>query len=173
MDDVGVSVGSSLLGRLTGQPLPSIELPSTSEQPVNLSELGRGVVYFYSGNLCSPEDGFDSAALDEAQHRAFADHWSDFAALNCLAFGVSSQSPGEQRQTGDGLGLGHPLLSDGRRHLAYELGLPTFTVGNATWYCRLTLVVGDGVIAHAFYPVASVTRSAAQAIAWMRGRRWS
>jgi peroxiredoxin len=173
LGEVGGGAGGPLLARLTGQPLPVIELPSTSDQPIDLSGLDRGVVYFYSGNLCSPEDGYDSAALDEAQHRAFANHWSDFAALKCLAFGVSSQSPDQQRQTGDVLGLGHPLLSDGGRRLAYELGLPTFTVDNATWYCRLTLVVGNGLIAHAFYPVASATRSAAQAIAWMRRRQWN
>jgi peroxiredoxin len=160
--------GPPLLARLTGQRLPMIELPSTTDQPVNLSELDRGVVYFYSGSLCSPEDGYDSAALDEAQHRAFADHWADFTALGCRAFGVSNQSPDEQRQVGEVLGLGHPLLSDGERRLAHELGLPTFTVQGATSYCRLTLVISDGVIATAFYPVTSAARSAAQAIVWIR-----
>lgn len=163
----------ALLARISGQPLPAIGFPSTSEQSVDLSGVERGVVYLYSGNPWSPEGGYDTPTLDEAQHLAFATHWSDFTALNCLAFGVSSQGPGDQRLTAEALGLGHPLLSDGARHLARELGLPTFTVESTTRYCRTTLVVSEGVVVRAFYPVTSATRSAAHAIAWMRRQGWA
>jgi peroxiredoxin len=160
--------GDPLLARLAGRLLPALTLPSTSGERVKLAELDRAVLYFYPGYVCSPEDGYDSPALDEAQHRAFAHHWSDFLRLNCMALGVSSQSNDEQSVTASALGVGHPLLCDSDRLLAQELGLPTFTVDHIGWYCRLTLVVDDGVIARAFYPVTSATRSAAQAIRWMR-----
>jgi peroxiredoxin len=166
-DAGGLDTGP-LLARLTGQSLPEIELPSTSEQAVNLANVDCGIVYFYPGSLCSPENGYDSPALDEAQHRAFADHWLDFTALHCVIFGISSQPLDKQRATAEGLGLGHPLLWDGEKRLAHELGLPTFTEANTSWYCRVTLVIRSGAAAHAFYPVTSVVRSAAQAIAWMR-----
>jgi peroxiredoxin len=160
--------GNPLLARLAGRPLPALTLPSTSGEQVELAELNRAVLYFYPGYVCSPEGGYDSPALDEAQHRAFARHWSDFLALNCMALGVSSQSSDEQGVTASALGIGHPLLCDSDRMLAHDLGLPTFTVDHIGWYCRLTLVVDDGVIVRAFYPVTSATRSAAQAVRWMR-----
>jgi peroxiredoxin len=162
--------GDPLLARLAGQPLPAFTLPSTTGERVELAELDRAVLYFYPGYVCSPEGGYDSPALDEAQPRAFARHWADFLALNCMALGVSSQSSDGQSVTSSALGVGHPLLCDGDRTLAHELGLPTFTVDHIAWYCRLTLVVDDGVIVRAFYPVTSATRSAAQALRWMRQR---
>jgi len=171
LTETAASGGRPLLARLAGQALPSAELPSTSDQPVNLAEVERGVVYFYPGHLCSPENGYDSPPLDDAQHQAFADHWSDFTALNCHAFGVSSQTRDEQRAIAGALGLGHPLLSDVDTQLAHELGLPIFTVAHISWYCRVTLIVSNGLVAHAFYPVTSAIRSPAQAIAWMR-RQW-
>src|SRR3954469_12646227 len=94
----------SPLARLTGRPLPAIALPSTSGVHVQLVELSRAVLYFYPSHVYSPESGYDSPPLDDAQHRAFARHWSDFLALNCLALGVSSQSDGEQSIVTSGLG---------------------------------------------------------------------
>lgn len=172
-DEVGKGGCSPLLARLTGRSLPSIALPSTKGEPVNLSSLDRAVLYLYPGNRCSPEDGYDSPALDEAQHRAFSDHWDDFLALNVQVFGVSSQSLGEQCVAVSALGLGHPLLWDHDASLARDLGLPTFSVDNVDWYCRVTVIVNDGVIVQAFYPLTSAVRSSAQAVTWMRRQRWS
>lgn len=162
-----------LLARLTGRPLPAIALPSTSGTYVDLVEVGRAVLYFYPGNVCSPEGGYDSPALDEAQHRAFARHWPDFLSLNCMMLGVSSQSQDEQSVIVSALGVGQPLVCDSNLRLAQDLGLPTFTVDSAAWYCRLMLVINDGAIVRAFYPLISATRSPAQAVAWMRRQRWS
>jgi peroxiredoxin len=169
-NDPEVSGGSHspLLAGLMGRPLPALSLPSTTGQHVDLAEIHRAILYFYPGAMWAPEGGYDSRALDEAQHRAFADHWHALLALNCLAFGVSSEAANEQRVAVAALGIGQPLLYDSSRRLARELGLPTFGVDGASWYCRLTLVVNDGAIAQAFYPVMSAVRSPAQAVAWMR-----
>ncbi len=162
-----------LSARLIGRPLSAIRLPATTGAVVDLVEIDRAVLYFYPGNVCSPEGGYDSPALDEVQHRAFARHWSDFLALNCMVFGVSSQSGDEQSVTVSALGVGQPLLCDSDLRLADDLGLPTFTVDGTPWYCRLMLVVDDGMIAHAFYPVISATRSPAQVVAWTRRQGWA
>jgi peroxiredoxin len=170
--EVSGSSHSPLLAGLTGRPLLALSLPSTTGQHVDLAEIHRAILYFYPGAVWAPEGGYDSRALDEAQHRAFADHWHALLALNCLAFGVSSQAANEQSVTAAALGIGQPLLHDSSRRLAREFGLPTFGVDGASWYCRLTLVVNDGAIAQAFYPVMSAVRSPAQAVAWMRRQRW-
>jgi peroxiredoxin len=161
------------LGHLTERALPSIALPSTSGEPVDLSSLDRAVLYLYPGNRCSPEDGYDSPVVDEAQHCAFADHWSDFLALNCMVLGMSSQSLDQQSVAAAALGVGQPLLCDADARVGRALGLPTFTVDHIDWYCRAALVVDDGVIVQAFYPLASAARSPGQAVAWMRRQAWS
>jgi peroxiredoxin len=160
------------LSGLTGKRLPALSLPSTTGTHVDLLDVHRAVVYLYPGVMWTAEGGYDSPVLDEAQHRAFADHWHDLLALNCLSLGVSSQSPDEQSVTAGALGIGQPLLCDSDRRLARELGLPTCGVDEESWYCRLTLVVNDGAIAQVFYPVTSVVRSASQAVGWMRRQRW-
>jgi hypothetical protein len=50
------------------------------------------------------------------------------------------------------------------------LRLPTFTADARRLYSRLTLVVRDGRIEHAFYPVFPPDRHAAQVLAWLRDR---
>ncbi len=160
------------LARLSGQPLPALALQSTGGEYVDLVEARKALLYFYPGNVCSPEAGYDSPALDEAQHRAFARHWSDFLALNCMVLGVSSQSHDEQSIVATALGVGHPLLCDSELRVARELGLPTFAVDNTKRYCRFMLVVDDGMIVKAFYPVNGATRSPAKAVAWMRQHGW-
>jgi peroxiredoxin len=172
-DQVGDVVCGPLLVQLTGRPLPSVALPSTSGESVDLSSVDRAVLYLYPGNRCSPEDGYDSPALDEAQHRAFADHWPDFLALNCRVLGISSQSLAEQSIVAAALGVGQPLVYDADARVARGLGLPTFNVDHVDWYCRAALVVNDGVIAHAFYPLESAVRSPAQVVTWMRRQRWA
>jgi peroxiredoxin len=140
---------------------------------VDLVDIERAVIHFYPGATWAPEGGFDSPALDEAQHRAFAAHWDELRALGCMASGVSSQQASEQSAIATALGIGHPLLCDGDRFVAREFGLPTFGLDDSSWYCRLTVVVDEGAIAQVFYPVVSAVRSAAQAVLWMRGRQWN
>jgi peroxiredoxin len=161
------------LDRLKARALPPIALPSTSRESVDLSSIDRAVLYVYPGNRCSPEDGRDSQVVDEAQHCAFADHWPDFLALNCRVLGMSSQSLHQQSSVVAALGVGHPLLHDADARVGRALGLPTFSVDDVDWYCRAALVVDDGVIVHAFYPLASAVSSPGQAVAWMRRQAWS
>lgn len=161
------------LDRLTARALPPIALPSTSGEPVDLSSLDRAVLYLYPGNRCSPEDGYDSPVVDAAQHCAFADHWPDFLALNCRVLGMSSQSLDQQSVVVAALGVGQPLLCDADARVGRSLGLPTFSVDQIDWYCRAALVIDDGAIVQAFYPLASAVRSPGQAVGWMRRQAWS
>jgi peroxiredoxin len=171
-DEVGDASCRSVLEQLTERALPSIALPSTSGQPVDLSSLDRAALYLYPGNRCSPEDGYDSPVVDEAQHCAFADHWPDFLELNCMVLGMSSQSLDQQSVVAAALGVGHPLLCDADARVGRALGLPTFSVDDVDWYCRAALVVDDGVIVQAFYPLASAAHSPGEAVAWMRRQAW-
>lgn len=61
------------------------------------------------------------------------------------------------------------MLSDPELRLARALRLPTFAAGGLTLYRRITLVVEEGTIATAFYPVFPPDRNAAEVLAWLRG----
>jgi peroxiredoxin len=164
-----ISSASPLIGRLIGQSLPPVRLGRYSGSPVDVRDL-EGVIYFYPGCICSPEDGYQSPALDAAQHRAFARRGADFLAMDCRPVGISSQSVEGQRRAAADTKASHILLSDPELQLARALRLPTFNLDNADWYCRVTLVIAEGNIAHAFFPVKGVAHSAAQAITWMRAQ---
>jgi peroxiredoxin len=160
---------SPLPGGLIGQPLPPVRLGCYAGSPVDVRDLeGRLVIYFYPGCVCSPEDGYQSPALDAVQHRAFADRGAEFLAMDCRPIGISSQSVEGQRRAAADTKAGHILLSDHELQLARALGLPTFNVDNADWYRRVTLLLAEGSIAQAFSALGGAAQSAAQAIAWIR-----
>jgi peroxiredoxin len=164
-------LASPLLGGLIGQPLPPVRLGCYTGSPVDVGDLeGWLVIYFYPGCICSSEDGYQSPALDAAQHRAFADRGADFLAMDCRPIGISSQSVEGQRRAVADTKAGHLLLSDPELQLAQALGLPTFNVDNADWYRRVTLAIAEGSVAQAFSPLPGAAQSAAQAIAWIRAQ---
>jgi peroxiredoxin len=52
--------------------------------------------------------------------------------------------------------------------LAAAVGLPTFEAGGVTLYKRLTLIIRNGLIEHAFYPIFPPNEHAEQVLAWLR-----
>jgi peroxiredoxin len=63
------------------------------------------------------------------------------------------------------------MLSDPAFGLAGALGLPTFEADGRTLYKRLTLIIRDGVVEHAFYPVFPPGEHARQVLTWLRSQR--
>jgi len=160
-----------LADRLVGVPLPSVLLSSFREDPLDLRQLAQErllVIYLFPGRPRPPADGEQTPLMDHVQQRAFCDRHVDFVARGFGAVGISSQSAQSQKQSALAGRLIQRLFSDRELQLAAELELATFEVDGARWYQRLTLVVKDGRIEKAFFPVASAARSAAQAIAWMQ-----
>jgi peroxiredoxin len=83
-------------------------------------------------------------------------------------FGLSSQDTDYQREVVERLHLPFQMLSDPTLSLADALNLPTFETSGLTLYKRLTLIIRDGVIEHAFYPIFPPTEHAQQVLAWLR-----
>ena len=83
-------------------------------------------------------------------------------------YGLSAQTPADQREVAQRLHLPFALLSDARLEIQQALRLPTFAVDGITLLKRLTLVLDDGVISKVFYPVFPPDRSAAEVIDWLR-----
>jgi len=108
------------------------------------------------------------------QSCAFRDHHAELAALGVEhLFGLSTQDTSYQIEAANRLHLPFPLLSDARLEMAHALRLPTMDVAGITLLKRLTLVIVDGRIAKALYPVFPPDRSAADVMAWLKVREQS
>lgn len=166
---------------LCGAHLPDLSLPSTAGGHIALARPARRdartVLYIYpmTGRPDVPlPDDWDlipGARGCTAEACAFRDQYADLQAAGANVFGLSSQTTTYQQEAVSRLRLPFPLLSDDRLELSDILRLPTFEVQGRRLYKRLTLVLGDGVIKHAFYPVFPPDQHAEQVLAWLHEHR--
>jgi peroxiredoxin len=164
---------------LAGLKLPSVTLAGTDGASVDLSSLkGRTVVYIYPRTGVpgrAMPDGWDAipgARGCTPQSCSFRDHFAELKQLGVARlFGLSTQDSDYQREAAERLHLPFPILSDADMAFARALGLPTFTVAGMTLLKRMTLVIDDGVIVKAFYPVFPPDQNAAEVVAWLRSSR--
>ena len=163
---------------LPGLAMPALVLRATSGDEVALDRLGPGrtVLYIYplSGRPgVDLPDGWDSipgARGCTPEACGFRDHHADLQAAGARAvYGLSSQSTEYQAELATRLGLPFAILSDPDLALADALNLPTFEAGGERLFSRLTLIVADGRIEHAFYPIFPPDRHAAEVLDWLRG----
>jgi peroxiredoxin len=161
---------------LPGMRLPPVDLPSTSRESVDLSELpGKSVVYCYPRTGRPDDDlprGWDEppgARGCTPQSCAFRDHHAELRALGARVFGLSTQDTGYQQEAATWLRLPFGLLSDESLTFTKALELPTFEVEEMTLIKRLTLVIGDGRIERVFYPMFPPEENATEVLEWLSG----
>lgn len=165
---------------LPGTAMPITRLASTDGTALHLSDLpvGRTIVFVY------PRTGRPSRALPDGwdaipgargctpQMCSIRDSIEDLRSAGAVAvFGLSAQDTAYQSEAVRRLRLPFPLLADPTLSVGAALRLPTFEVSGLTVYRRLTLVVQDGVIEKAFYPVFPPDSHVHDVIAWLRSRR--
>lgn len=167
---------------LPGMALPPLALPATDGRTVDLSRLGgpasgsaRSIVYLYpltgrpGVDLPDGWDAIPGARGCSTEACDFRDHFDDLRTAGVDAvFGLSSQSRDYQRELVDRLQLPFAMISDPQHRVADALRLPTFIAGGERLYSRLTLVVRDGAIEHAFYPIFPPNTHAQQVLTWLR-----
>ena len=164
---------------LAGMKVPDLALPATTGAPVNLSKLkGRTVVYIYPRTGVpgiDPPDGWDQipgARGCTPQSCSFRDHFGELTRLGVgQLYGLSTQDTDYQREAAARLHLPFPILSDEALALTGALKLPTFTAAGMTLLKRMALVIDDGKITKAFYPVFPPDKNAADVIAWIQASR--
>lgn len=154
--------------------MPDVPLPTTSGQEVSLARLtGRTVVFFYpwSGRPGLPDppgwDHIPGAHGSTAEAEGFRNLADAFGRLDAALFGVSTQSVAHQREFAERLALPFALASDAELALARALELPTFATGGGSYFKRLTLVVRDTRIEHAYYPVHPPNVHPREVLAWL------
>ncbi|MBX7482128.1 peroxiredoxin [Qipengyuania sp. 6D47A] len=162
---------------LPGKRMPQVSLASTSGRFVDPSSL-EGVIVVYAYPMTgrpgrSLPDGWDmipGARGCTPQSCAFRDHFAELQSRGVAhLFGLSTQPAAEQRETADRLHLPFPLLSDAALELTRALELPTFEVNGAILLKRLSLIIRDGLVIKAFYPVFPPDRAVFDVMAWFDG----
>jgi peroxiredoxin len=175
-DDLPAPVDDGAARHLAGFALPDVALAATDGSAVNLSRLpGRTVVYIY------PRTGRPGQALPTGwneipgargctpQSCGFRDHFDELRALGVArVYGLSTQDSDYQREVVARLHLPFAVLSDADMKFQRALRLPTFSVDGMVLLKRMALVIDDGVITKAFYPVFPPDRNAAEVVAWLR-----
>jgi peroxiredoxin len=159
---------------LPGKQLPPLELPSTKGGQLALNDLVTRTVVFVYPSI----GGIDDALLDEwtaipgargctPEACGFRDHHGSLRSADADLLGLSGQPAPQQREAAERLQLPYPLLSDERLQLATTLGLPTFEFHGKAYFKRVTLVVAEGRIEAALYPVFPPDKAAQQALTWL------
>ena len=173
--DLPIPVDDGACNHLFGRSLPSIALPSTQGESVDLSSVaGRVVVYCYpmTGQPgTSLPDGWDAipgARGCTPQSCAFRDHYQELNELGVSVFGLSTQSTDYQLEAKARLHLPFELLSDRELNLTNTLKLPTFEVEGKHLIKRVTLIIEEGKIIKFFYPVFPPDRNADEVIDWLQ-----
>jgi len=164
---------------LNGMKLPDLALPATSGSAVNLSKLkGRTVVYIYPRtgvpgiDLPPGWNDIPGARGCTPQSCGFRDHFDELKRLGVAQlYGLSTQDSAYQQEAATRLHLSFAILSDEKMALTRALKLPTFTTSGMTLLKRMALVIDDGVITKAFYPVFPPDRNAADVIAWLQASK--
>jgi peroxiredoxin len=145
---------------VAGTRLPDIALATTSGDKRNLARMpGRAVlvVYPWTGRagLANPPDWdtIPGAHGSTPELEGFRDHAAEYRRLGFELLALSGQDGTHQRELAGRLRLPFPILSDDGLAFAAALRLPTFTTGGVTYLKRLTLLIADGRIERAVYPV--------------------
>src|SRR5829696_1374188 len=157
---------------------PGLALPSTQGEAVDLAAAaataGTLVTYAYprTGAPGKPSppgwDDIPGARGCTPQSCGFRDGLAEFGALGAAILGLSAQTPSEQAEFAEREHIPFPLLADPGLKVAAALRLPTFDVEGKALYRRLTLVIREGRIVKAFYPVFPPDRNAAEVLSWLR-----
>src|SRR5258708_15466576 len=176
--DLPAPVDDGAARHLIGRSGPDLALAARDGASVNLSRgRGRAVIYAYPRTgrpgqaLPTGWDAIPGARGCTPQSCGFRDHFAELAALGVAQlYGLSTQDCDYQGEVAQRLHLPFALLSDARLDAQQALHLPTFAVDGMTLLKRLTLVLDDGVITKVFYPVFPPDRSAAEVLAWLRGK---
>lgn len=177
--DIPVPVDDGAARHLPGTKLPDLPLPATEGAPVNLARLGgRVVIYIYPRTGVPGVDappGWDDipgARGCTPQSCGFRDHFAELKVLGVAqVYGLSSQDSDYQREAAQRLQLPFPILSDASLEFSRALRLPMFSVAGMTLLKRMALIIDDGTVIKAFYPVFPPDKNAEEVISWLRGKR--
>ncbi|KAK4627109.1 hypothetical protein CLAFUW4_05113 [Fulvia fulva] len=173
--DIPAPTDDGACNHLPGLKLPSIPLPSTAGNTVDISTLAGLTVLF-----CYPRTGGPNETITEEWNQipgargctpqacSFRDASKEFLTLGVShIFGASTQGTAYQREVKERMHLPYQLLSDEKLELAQALNLPTFEWQGSKLIKRLTMAIEDGEVIKVFYPVFPPDQSANEVLKWL------
>jgi peroxiredoxin len=177
-DDLPIPTDDGACDHLVGLALPSLSLVATTGGSVNLSTISGCVVVFAYPRTGRPNESplvpdwdlIPGARGCTPQTCGFRDRHSEFQALHCRVYGLSTQAPEFQQEMVARLHVPFPVLSDEKLELTHALRLPTFTAAGQILLKRLVLILENRRIEKVFYPVFPPDRSALTVLEWLRAR---
>ena len=160
---------------LLGMIIPSIILPSTKKDSLDLSKIVTHYVILYFFPMMSvPEKRLPSGWNNIAgargctpQNITINEHKEDLLKYDAIPIGISTQPIDELTKLSSLRKLSQPLLSDSNLEFREKLNIPTFQVENNTMYKRLTLIVKESKIIKVFYPVFPPDRHIFEILEWL------
>lgn len=169
------SMEAGRLRRLVGTRVPALSLRDGDGLRDPVSDRDWTVLYCYPGAYAKVDayppgwsmiPGASGCTLESVTYR---DRLPEFDALHAQVYGVSTQTPDEQRAFAASQRLPFPLLSDQDLNLAATLRLPTFRPAGSDHLKRLTLLVRrDREIRGVLYPLPDPAGSVEDALALLR-----
>ncbi|KAK3112733.1 hypothetical protein LTR53_010681 [Teratosphaeriaceae sp. CCFEE 6253] len=164
---------------LTGMSFPSVPLPTTSGDSVDLSTLpGLNILFIYprtgapGENVPAEWDAIPGARGCTPQACSFRDASDDFAAQGVeRIFGCSTQDTAYQNEVKERVHLPYELLSDEKLELTKALKLPTHEWQGKTLIKRMALAVESGKIVRIWYPVFPPDQNAGEVLEWLKSGR--
>ncbi|MDE0603266.1 MAG: peroxiredoxin [bacterium] len=173
-------VADGAADHLLGLRIPSISLPATSGQPIDLSTVRSNwtVLYVYpmtgrpGFDLPEDWDNIPGARGCTPQSCGFRDYYSQISKFDVSIYGLSVQDTEYQQEAAMRLNLPFALLSDSKREFGLALKLPTMGAIDSrnkelTLYRRLTMIVADCTVKHVMYPVFPPDENAANVYDWL------
>ena len=162
---------------LDGLSMPAVRLKSSRGREVDVTVISAApmVMFFYPSATGRPDtppewDLIPGARGCTAQACTYRDRYREFGDLGVSVHGVSAQSPQQQREFAERMGIPYELLSDSDFALTNALRLPTFDFQGRRYIKRLALVVADRRITKVFYPIFPPDTNADAVLAYFRGK---
>lgn len=170
-----VPVDDGACNHLTNMKVPSLALPATSGDRVDVSALSGLTVLF-----CYPRTGAPGETIPDSwnaipgargctpQACSFRDASDKLKSLGVSrVFGLSTQDTAYQREAKERLHLQYQLLSDAKLDFVHALKLPTFEFEGNQMVKRMCLVIESGTIIKVHYPDFPSDKSADWAAGWI------
>jgi len=164
----------ALIKRLVGRAAPNLSLPFTTyanhhdlevrSAEISLADIASRhilVVYFF------PSEDEDEGPVANTMSRVYRTYNDEIRGLGGRIVGVSTQTALAQQQIALAELFPQLLLSDSKLVLAEALGLPTKEIAGKDEYLPFAVLIRDGVIAHAIYPIDSPRAHMAEILAWL------
>ncbi|OCK77326.1 hypothetical protein K432DRAFT_358807 [Lepidopterella palustris CBS 459.81] len=177
--DLPIPQDDGACSHLSNSKVPSLALPSTSGNTIDLSSLpGLTILFCYprtgapNENIPDSWNAIPGARGCTPQACAFRDETERLRKLGVShLYGLSTQDTGYQLEAKGRLHLLYDILSDERLEFVNALRLPTFEWQNRQLVKRLAIAIDSGTIVKVWYPVFPPDKNAEDVVKWLENER--